>query len=95
MNVGVVIWYDPKKGFGKIKSDDKLFFYHRTEIKSAKPPRPKQLVTFRPITTKKGDAALNVELVARNADTFPKPLVNNYSKKFLSLCLAVKNFFSR
>lgn len=61
---GEVKWFNNEKGFGFITSEDGIdFFVHYKDIQSEgfKKLRAKQLVTFEPKKTEKGEQAINVE----------------------------------
>ena len=66
---GIVKWFDEKKGFGFITSDDEVdIFVHHSDIggKGFKTLNQGDEVSFIPAPGKKGEKATKVEVVSAN-----------------------------
>jgi len=65
MKTGTVKWFNEKKGFGFIESEERDYFVYYKDINTAgfKTLRDGQAVNFEPSPSERGFAAKNVTLV--------------------------------
>ena len=59
---GTIKWFNAKKGYGFIESDDGDYFVHQSALISGSILNEGDKVTFEPVKTDKGKQAKNVEV---------------------------------
>lgn len=63
MLTGIVSWFDKYKGYGVIKSDNKEYFVHSSELYG--PLKPLEQVKFKPLMKKNKLCAINIKKIKK------------------------------
>ena len=72
---GKVKWFDGKKGYGFIVSEDgQEFFVHFTALPKGLRLRENDKVSFDPVDTERGKQAQNVQLLEKGSVSMQRPM---------------------
>ncbi len=72
---GKVKWFDGKKGYGFIVSEDgQEFFVHFTALPKGLRLRENDKVSFDPVDTERGKQAQNVQLLEKGSESMQRPM---------------------